>query len=180
MTRRGRKLGEDGSSLLELAAALPVLVLLLCVLGYAFLWSMSRFRYELADWIMQEEVRGAMERVVEDARTSRQVIIETGRTGFSRIKLIKRAKTEGGPVPFDIYSAEQPGGLIRKICKSSTSYPLTGDSIFTNMTIVRFHGEWKEPATLRIEMGGKSLVSRHQFHLQRDIFLPEAMRDAEG
>ena len=166
---------------MELAAALPVLVLMLCVLGYSFLWAMNRFRLEIADWVMQEELRDAMERVVEDARPARRVEIDTDAWGFSRIKLIKRASTEEGEAPFDIYSAEQAGGgLVRKICRGGTSYPITGDSIFAKMTIVRFYGKWKEPATLRIEMEGMSLVSRRRFQLKTEIFLPEAMRDARA
>lgn len=181
MTSRGRGLGEEGSSFLEVLAVLPILVLLLCVLGYAFFWSMDQFRYELADWITQEEVRGAMERIVEDAKPAKEVAISTGLRGFSRIKLIKRAKAEGDVDPFDIYAAEQPGGgSIRKINKGGTTYPLTGDNIFANVTITRFYGKWKPPATLRIEVEGMSVVSGNRYQLKRDIFLPEAMRDADG
>jgi len=177
---------ESGHSLFELSLSLPIMLMLTLTLGGLFLWSMKLFVYEMADWTLQNELCTVMERVVGDARAADSVLIQHemySQTPFSysRLILLKPRCYPDTEKNSSVYFAHQPQKPVAspwKIYHTTDYEPITGDSMFCSTMILKFHCELIPPARLRIELKGKTPVTKHTLELKTEIFLPELMKNA--
>lgn len=178
---------EQGHSLFELSLSLPIMILLTLSIGTLFLWTMKFFVYEMADWALQEEMCSAIERIAGDARAASRVRIRHKQYSFDPLAYcdILLWKPRCFPTAEEnrsYYLAEQPkstGGLYWKLYHNSDYEPITGDSIVGNTNLLKFHCEIIPPARLRIELKGRSLITRHNLEVKTELFLPELMKNGD-
>lgn len=176
---------ENGHSLFELSMSLPIMLVLTLTLGTMFLWTMKTFIYELADWELQEEMYGALQRVVGDARAASSIRITHKKLSFEgddhaycSIVLWKSRCYPDTEKERVFYGADQPE-IIWKLYRNTTNEPITGDGIFSDVRLTRFHCEIIPPARLRIEIAGKSGITKHRLETSTEIFLPELMKNED-
>lgn len=176
-------LEERGHSLFELSLSLPIMIVLTLTLGAMFLWTMKAFIYEMADWEMQEELYTALQRVSGDARTASSISINHKKLihdgtdhAYCSLSIWKPQCYPSTEKTMIYYSAEQPD-VVWKLYRNNTSEPITGDSILSDVHLTRFHCEIIPPAILRIEIAGKSGITRHTLETSAEIFMPEIMKN---
>ncbi len=183
MKDRGWFSDEHGHSLFELSMSMPIMIMLTLALGTMFLWTMKFFIYEMADWELQEEMYSAVNRVAKDARAAGSIRIKFKEIDFFKdymqycsIMILKNECYPETHRTVIYYSAEQPE-LAWKIYRHSEFEPITGDSIFSNVRLMRFRCEIIPPARLRIEAKAWSRITSHRLEAKTEIFLPELLKN---
>ena len=186
---------EKGHTLFELSLSLPIMIMLTLAMGALFLWSMKLFLYEMAEWSLQNELSGVMERVVGEARAADKIFIyrqtlNYDKYPYSGVLLLKPRcwpDTEKNRAYYFAHQPQYPVAGSWKIYHTSELEPITGDNMFGSTYIQKFHCEFIPPARLRIEIKASAPVSKyswlsidwHSLELKTEIFLPEMMKNAE-
>ena len=177
---------EQGHSLFELSISLPIIVMLALSLVGLFCWTLKFFLYEMADWALQEELSNAMKRIVSDARLADSVSIQHQAADYEKYPycsiLLRKPKCfPDTEKHWNYYLANYPlysSGNHWKLYRSADYEPITGDSIFCDTALLKFHCELIPPARLRIEIKGKTTITQHTVEVKTELFLPEMMKNA--
>ena len=165
---RSRFHSERGQVLLETVVTLPMIALLIGTALALLIFSVRFYRQNMADIELQSEIRLAMERIVEDASRSRSFSLEP--VG-SRL-VLRRVHTGavGSEDEVAYFLRDDVGTGAVRLCRNATNAPITGASRYGEVTITRFSCR-RVGSRLRIELAGKSLVTKRTFSLNTEIFM---------
>lgn len=172
---------EKGYLLWETAAALPVLVFLLSVLGYVTLWSFRAYQREMADLNAQEELHLAMERIVEDAKNAESVEITANEQRVYKVSVVMHAEPEQKVnnaklrtrADYDVRRVMYGSGAsIHRRLTGDNGEPLTGDSYVSGETdVTEFVWEQRRDNMLRITLALRSVPTGHEYKFSTEIYL---------
>lgn len=151
---------ETGMILAELAAGLPIIVLLLTFLMVAVLWSRQNYERQIADAELRQEMQSAFARIVESALLSDRIEphfqggyemqrnIETGR-------MQTRYWVDAG-----------------RLVVNYASFPMTGSFAGAGVHISELSIEQEDAVSLyHIRMTGESVVTGHTYTLETRVYL---------
>lgn len=165
---------EGGYILMETLVALPVLVFLLSFLGGCILWMIKTVTWQKADWETEEEVRYAMERIVDDA--SRAEYADIYRDG-ERVYLYYWGAIDSWNLsrPPATYAKYYKIGIPSQedwwLCAEKTGMPLTDDSLLGKVSIVEFRCTMATPHIFHVKITGRSRVTGHEFSLETAVHI---------
>ena len=177
MKKRIGKLDERGYALLQIFVSLPILVLLLGSMACTLLWGAKMYLYEMADWVLQEEMRTVMERVTGHLQTAYRVDLSGEEWTQGNFRIFPAVYGPEDLHQSYSYEARMPDSAdAPKIYEMGNYLPLTGDNMWGPTGVLCFRGKLKPNCMLRIELEGFSSITWHHFKLYVDMFLPEMAR----
>ena len=172
-----RQLNERGFVFLELMIGLPLIVMLLWSMNNLFVNSWYKCKFMVADFVLQEEMESAMARIVEAAEVAYKLDISSSGESvtFMYHKLndihdLEYIDIESNNKTHDSYTYFKND---RKICRGSSSNPITGDSWLSETNVTKFecHQIASNPKLLHIRLEAKSTVSNHNIILTSEVFM---------
>ena len=158
MIRGGRCGEEKGAGLLELVAAMPLVVLLSAALATAFAFGLRAYLFLLSDWALQEQVSYAMERMAADLRYAEDAKIENG-----KLRVFCRA-VSGSPQWVEYERTREARPRIRR-----DSQPLTGESTLGEISMQRFEAERIGGRTVFLRLVGENLLTGRTYELETAV-----------
>lgn len=157
-----RRFGERGAGLLELAAAMPLLALLLAAVGTSFAFGVRAYAFLLSDWEMQREAGFAMERMTADLRYAEDAEVLNG-----RLRVRCRQTSEAAQwVEYARTSGEMPR-------MTRNSQPMTGESTLGPIAMTRFEAERVGARTMRLRLDAENRLTGRAFSLETAVTWPE-------
>ena len=174
-------LDEKGFALLQLSVSLPILVLLLGSMACVLLWGAKMYLYEMADWVLQEEMRMVMERVTRHLQTAYRVELSGEKWTQGNVRIFPAVYGPEDMQQQYPYEARMPdSAAASKIYEMGYYLPLTSDNMWGHTGIRCFRGKLKPNCMIRIELEGYSRLTGHSFNLYTDMFLPEMARKKQA
>ncbi len=159
--RKFERLAEEkGIGLLELVATMPLIVLLSVALGTAFVFGVRAYAYVLSDWVLQEQVSYAMERMVTDLRYAVDAEAEENtlrircRDVSNSLEWVEYKKT-----------TEAQPRIRRK------NQPLTGQSTLGQIVMEHFSAEMPRDRLVILRLAGKNLLTGQTYELETAVVL---------
>lgn len=122
-----------------------------------------------ADFILQQEIESAMNRIVSDARIAYKVDMSDGRLRFKQHTMTEFDKLK------DRDSGFKPWYMLKigSIYHNGESSPITGGS-FASAVVVRkfdYHQIPNHPKLLYIKIEAESLITNHRITLTTVVFM---------
>ena len=165
-------INEHGFVFLEFAVGLPLIVVLLLSLNNLFTNSWTKCKYMIADFILQQEMESAMDRIVADARIAYD--IENPEL-YGRLKFYQHGGLKSAKNIKNRHNDDKPWYKLSngKIYHNWESSPITGDNILSGTYIWKFeyHQAANHPKLLYISLEAESMRSRHRFILKTEVFM---------
>ena len=176
---RKYKYNERGFIFLELMIGLPLIVMLLWSMNSLFLNSWNKCKFMMADFILQQEMESAMERIVEIAKVTYNFEQSNGINIFYYYKLdndfnyIINIDNESNDNTHDVYRYFEKEGKLYRGVKSGASNPITGDSWMFGTRVTKFDCQQlsSNPKLLYIRLEAKSDISEHNIVLMTEVFM---------
>lgn len=158
MTKADLRGSEKGTGVLELVAAMPLIVFLLAALGTVFVFGVRAYLFLLSDWALQEQVGYAMERMAADLRYAEDVKMEGG-----RLQVLCRATSE--PAAWVVYEATQESWprMMRG------GQPLTGQSMLGKIVMRKFTAKPVGDRTVLLRLVGENLLTGRTYELETAV-----------
>ncbi len=157
---------ERGYGLIELVAAMPIAIFLLCSLGAVFCLGIKAYVYMLSDWELERQVQFSMEHVRHDLLYALRAEDAPG-----KLRILCRAAS--GPaqwVEYELTSETMPRFM-------RNHQPITGESILGNIRIVEFGYRKQGERTMLFQITAQNLLTGHSYSLDSAVTLP---RQSEG
>jgi len=176
------KLNQRGFIFMELAMALPLLILLLYALGTLTLTTWKIAHEQVADYVLETEAQEVIDRITRDARAAYSAKIENGTyfdkiifachtqentalqltdTLDQRIYVVDNANNK----PFHFYFKHQNN--------DAHNNPLTGESrAFGNTIVTKFELKKLAPKVLHITLEMKSNVTNQKVKFTTAVYMP--------
>ncbi len=158
MSRAGIRGDERGTAILELVAAMPLVVVLSAALATAFAFGLRAYLFLLSDWALQEQVSYAMERMATDLRYAENVKIENG-----KLRVYCRA-VSGSPQWVEY---ERTGEVRPRLRRDSQ--PLTGESTLGEISMQRFEAERVDARTVFLRLVGENHLTGQTYELETAV-----------
>ena len=158
MTDGGRQAGERGSVLLEMAVAAPLLAVLAAAVGTMFLFGVRSYLLVMSDWVLQEQVSYAMERLTADLRYAEDAKAENGRLRV----LCREVSGDAHWVEYDRTLEEQ--SRIRR-----DRQPLTGQSTLGAIRMQRFEAERIDERTMFLRIVADNEWTGQSYELETAV-----------
>ena len=158
MTKADLRGSEKGTGVLELVAAMPLIVFLLAALGTVFVFGVRAYLFLLSDWALQEQVGYAMERMAADLRYAEDVKMEGG-----RLQVLCRATSE--PAAWVVYEATQESWprMMRG------GQPLTGQSTLGKIVMRQFTAKPIGDRAVLLRLVGENLLTGRTYELETAV-----------
>ena len=165
------RINERGFVFLELAVGLPLIVVLLLSLNNLFTNSWTKCKYMIADFILQQEMESAMDRIVADARIAYDI---EDPAKYNRLRFyqheLKSAKNINNR-----YNDSKPWYKLNdgKIYHNGNTSPITGSSVLSGTYIWKFeyYQEPNHPKLLYVSLEAESMQSKHRIILKTEVFM---------
>ncbi|MBQ4421847.1 MAG: hypothetical protein II880_02030 [Schwartzia sp.] len=154
-----RRKREKGAAFLELIASMPLIAILLVALGTAFVFGVRAYLFLMSDWVLQEQVGYAMERIVTDLRYAEEAKMEGNR-------LLIHCREIGAPLKWVEY--ERTNEAVPRIRLGDQ--PLTGQSTLGKIAMEDFHVE-VGTQTVFVRIAGKNLLTDQSYALETMVTL---------
>ncbi|MBR1761454.1 MAG: hypothetical protein IJ812_06295 [Schwartzia sp.] len=158
MIETGGNESERGAGLLELVAAMPLLVILCAALATAFVFGLRAYLFLLGDWALQEQVGYAMERMTADLRYAEDVKIESG-----DLKVLCRAGS--GSAVWVAYRKTQESWPRMML----DGQPLTGQSTLGRIAVKTFAAERVGARTVLLRLVGENRLTGQEYELETAV-----------
>ena len=172
---------RSGFVFVELAIALPLLILLTYTLANVAAKIAKQGRNQLADYVLEEEAHQLLERIVRQARAAKEV---EPRNSSNGVKFVYRTTVDDNPTltvddvwETQYYLAYQKSGspAINVYAEHQDKVfvnPITGDNTFGETSLVNL--EFRERATnvLHITLEMESLVTERRIKLSTAVYMP--------
>lgn len=178
----------SGFVFVELAIALPLLILLTYTLANVVVKISEQGRDQLADYVLEEEAHQLLERIVRQARAAKEVEPRNGSNGVKFVyhATIDEKRDTGNPPTLtveDVWETQYYLAYQKSDSQAINVYakrqldgtflnPITGDNSFGETSLVKL--EFRELATnvLHITLEMKSLVTDRQIKLSTAVYMP--------
>ena len=149
---------EKGTGILELVAAMPLIVFLIAALGTAFVYGVRSYLFLLSDWALQEQVGYAMERMTADLRYAEDVKLDGG-----QLRILCRAA--GGSAAWVVYEKTQESWprMMRD------SQPLTGQSTLGKIVMRQYVSKFVGDKTILLRLVGENLLTGRMYELETAV-----------
>lgn len=172
--------------LAEFAIALPLLILLGLGLANVSVKIFQLGRDQLADYVLEDEARHVMERIVHQARAAKEISVTPVTADIDQIKIVFRA-ADDDPSDQIVNVAEvletqyftphmQDGVCVNLNAKrqewGSLSNPITGENSFGDTKINRLKYHRLGGNVLHVVLEMESLVTARTFRLATAVFMP--------
>ena len=165
------KFNEGGFVFLELAVGLPLIIMLLLSLNGLFLNAWTNCKYVFADFVLQQEMESAMNRIVADAKIAYAV---EPPEKFNRLRFYQHSLPVFNNLQ-DRNNEGKPWYKLKsgKIYHNGESSPITGESFLAVSYVTKF--EYKQisshPKLLYIKLEARNLRSNHKITLTTEVFM---------
>ena len=165
---------SDERGFLSAGISLSLLTVTLIAVGFAFLSFMKLVLMERADLELQQEIDGAMRVLdtdamesspyeIHDTGSSMRIAFQKERSDESQDTEKEDSRTETSGVT---YETRQKNGLV-KFCRiryaSSVPQPMTGESMFGDVTIESFRVEEMPGGGIHVALEGRSRRTGHAY-----------------
>ena len=162
------KLNERGFVFAELVIGLPLIVILLLSMNNIFVNSWTKCRYEFADFILQQEIESAMNRIVDDARIAYNVDISADKLRFYQHVMPAFNKLQNRDTGKPWYKLKNS-----KIYYNGESSPITGENILSGIAVRKFEYYQKpnHSKILYIKIEAESSFTHHRITLSTEVFM---------
>lgn len=171
---------SKGFVFVELAIALPLLILLVYTLANVGIKIFELGRNQLADYVLEEEAHRLLERIVHQARAAKEITAYNESNG---IKIVYRAADDGGgfmtidevwetqyflthekrdPTAKVVYAEHQSNMLVN---------PITGANSFGETSLVSLQFSELNENVLRITLEMESLVTKRRIKLSTAVYM---------
>ena len=178
---------RSGFVFVELAIALPLLILLMYTLANVAVKIAEQGRDQLADYVLEEEAHQLLERIVRQARAAKEVEPRNGSNGVKFVyhaTIDENRDTENPPALTveDVLETQYYLAYQKSDSQAINLYaehqdkvfvnPITGDNSFGETSLVKL--EFRERATnvLHITLEMKSLVTDRIIKLSTAVYMP--------
>ena len=179
---------RSGFVFVELAIAVPLLILLMYALANVGTKIFYQGHDQLADYVLEEEAHHLLERIVRQARAAKEV---EPRNGSNGVKFVYRATInedrdkeyppavtvediwetqyylayqKSGSQAINVYAKRQVDGTFLN--------PITGDNSFGETSLVKLEFRERETNILHITLEMESLVTNHKIKLSTAVYMP--------
>lgn len=163
-----RKHSEDGFSLVELLAALPLLL----TLGFAMLnlFGMGvRYHQDfLGDWELMQQVRIPMEEIAQDVRYCRELKAEVLDSRNVNLKIRRNYKNENDDYWQSYRFTKLPDGESFWIRKNSQ--PVLGNTSLSAVVLKECYFRILAPNKVQVVIAGCNQSTGHVFRLDRTMY----------
>ena len=162
---------ERGFIFSEFVIGLPLIIILLLSLNNIFVNAWTNCKYMFADFIIQQEMESAMNRIVTDAQIAYAIEPpeKYGRLRFYQHEMqaldnLKERYNDGKP-----WYKSQNG----KIYYNGETSPITGDNVLSGTFIRKFEYYQKpnHPKLLYIKIEAESAITNHRITLTTEVFM---------
>lgn len=162
------KADEDGFSVLELLAALPLIWLAgFCMLNM-FGMGVRYYQGFLGDWELMQQVRIPMEEIAQDVRYCRELQAEVMDSRSINLKIRRNYKNENDDY-WQKYRftelADGSGYWIRK-----NNQPVLGNTSLSAVVLQECYFQILAPDRVRVVMAGCNRDTGHVFRLDRTMY----------
>lgn len=171
-----------GFIFVELAIALPLLIVLVYGLATVSIKIFEVGTDQLADYVLEEEAHYLMERITHQARAAKEV---EAHNGSNSAKFVYRTSIDGGTALTidDVWETQWYLAHQKKDSQAITLYakrnddgiflnPITGDNSFGETALVNLKFSELNPNVLHITLELESLVTKHRIKLSTAVFMP--------
>lgn len=179
---------RSGFVFVELAIALPLLILLMYTLATVAAKISVQGRDQLADYVLEEEAHQLLERIVRQARAAQTVEPRNGSNGVKFVyhaTIDENRDTENPPAltvedvletqyylayrksdsqAINLYAKRQVDGTFLN--------PITGDNTFGETSLVKLEFRERETNVLHITLEMESLVTDRRIKISTAVYMP--------
>lgn len=170
---RSFKINEHGFVFAELVIGLPLIVILLLSLNNIFVTAWTNCKYMFADFILQQEVESAMNRIVTDAQIAYDIEPpeQYGRLKFYQheMKAFDKLKKR--------YNNGKPWYKLKdyRIYHNGESSPITGGNILAGVLVKEFEYHQRKdinkPKLLYVKIEAESSLTHHRIIMTTEVFM---------
>ena len=133
-----------------------------------FVNSWTKCRYAFADFILQQEIEYAMNRIVDDARIAYKIDLSDNKLRFYQhiMPTFNELQNRDNSKPW--YKLKD-----KRIYHNGESSPITGGNALSGITIRKFEYYQKNnhPKLLCIKMEAESSITHHKITLSTEVFM---------
>ena len=169
--------------LIEFAIALPLLILLMYGLATVAIEIFKLGRFQLADYVLEEEARYVMERITQEARVSKEIEIDNA---SNKIKIVYHVVNdeviyiENNSAHVEdlwrthFFKLNSSNGKLyaQRQDNAPLTSPITGDNSFGKTKINSLKYFKANEKVLRIVLEMESLETKHKIKIATAIFMP--------
>ena len=172
---------RSGFVFVELAIALPLLIVLMYTLANVGIKIFEQGEDQLADYTLDEEAHYLLERIVQQARAAEAV---DAYNSSNSVKFVYRTSDDGSLLTVDnvretqYYLAHQNNDTLainlhaKRQRDGTFSNPITGDNSLGLTTLVNLEFRELNPNVLHITLEMKSLVTDRHIKLTTAVYMP--------
>ncbi|MBR1807563.1 MAG: hypothetical protein IJ774_14405 [Selenomonadaceae bacterium] len=176
-----------GFVFVELAIALPLLILLMYTLANVTAKIAKQGRNQLADYVLEEEAHQLLERIVRQARAAKEVEPRNGSNGVKFVyhaTIDENRDTENPPALTveDVLETQYYLAYQKSDSQAINLYaehqdkvfvnPITGDNTFGETSLVKLEFRERETNVLHITLEMESLVTDRIIKLSTAVYMP--------
>ena len=169
--KRNLKFNERGFVFVELVIGLPLILILLLSLSNIFVSSWTKCKYMFADFILQQELESAMNRIVTDAKIAYAIEPpeKEGRLRFYQHEAKNFKNID------ERYNDDKPWYKLdnARIYYNGDSSPITGGNVLAGAGIRRFkyYQVPNHPKLLYIYIEAESSITHHRIKMSTEVFM---------
>jgi len=174
---------SGGFVLIEFAIALPLLILLMYGLATVAAEIFKLGRFQLADYVLQDEARYVMERITQEARAAKEIEIDNA---SNKIKIVYHAVNdekiyiENNSVHVEdlwrtnFFKLNPDNGKLYAQRQDNVplTSPITGDNSFGKTKINSLKYFKADEKILRIVLEMESVVTKRKIKIATAVFIP--------
>ena len=157
---------ERGFVFLEVLVGLPLILVLLLSLNNLFANSWTKCKHMVADFILQQEIESAMDRIITDAKTAYKVTTNNDRLRFYQHIMPEFNKVQDRDIGKPYYEFKKS-----QIYHNGLSSPITGGNSLSGAYVKNFKYQLIKPDLLYLKIEAESVQSKHKFTLATKVFL---------
>lgn len=165
---RNLKHDECGFVFLEVLVGLPLILVLLLALNNLFANSWTKCKYMVADFILQQEMESAMDRIVADAKIAYKV---EAPDQYGHLRLYQHVMPTFDNVKNREIGKPYYAFINNQIYHNGAGSPITGGNSLSGAYVKDFQYRLINPRLLYLKIEAKSAQSEHTFTLVTKVFL---------
>lgn len=172
---------EDGFSIVEMLAAMPMILLLSGAILTLFGMGVRYYQDFLGDWELMQQVRVPMEEIAQDVRYCRELQSEVMDSHSVNLKIRRNYKNENNDY-WQYYRftrlSEDGTFWIRK-----NSQPILGNTSLSAVVLKECYFQLLAPDKVRVVIAGCNQNTGHVFRLDRTMYsygLERVCEDSEN
>ena len=169
-----RPASEQGYLLLELAAALPLIGMLLVCLGLAVVMCGRSYILLNSEEELQQEVAICMQRMVSNALWGSSIDTDQKQLATIRINQTGNTLGYGYNIPADYHAIQRYYVNSNKLVDGTVYAPMTGDNALGQVIVTKFRCDTVpgKPGLYRLSLTGRSLVTHRNYTLTTVVYEP--------